>query len=180
MHNLPNYKPPEEIWQKIEVQLNDDVLKKAITKLPTYEPKADLWNKIEADLAPKIIKFNAWKLASMAASIVLFAGIYLWYNTDSQEVKYSEQKIDENLLLNPTDDSQQQYDMIVAYCKEQSYVCENDEFRTLKTELEELNTASNQLKEVVGQYNTEPELIAQLTTIEQQKSEILRKMAAKI
>jgi cbb3-type cytochrome oxidase subunit 3 len=180
MYNLPEYEPSDDVWKNIESKLNNDVLQKAIGKLNTYEPDDEIWEQIESKLLPKVVKFHVWKWASIAASIVLIAGIYFIYNPDNQSITYSEQKIDENLLLNKTDDSQQQYEMIVAYCKQQTYVCENREFKALKTELEELNTASIQLKEAVGQYNTEPELIAQLTTIEQQKSDILRKMAAKI
>ncbi len=180
MYNLPEYEPKDDVWKNIEAKLNDHVLKKAIGKLASYEPKDELWEQIEVELAPKTIEFHAWKWVSIAACIALMVGVYFWYNTDNQPLIYSEQKIDENLLLNPSDDSQQQYEMIVAYCKQQTYVCENTEFKALKTELEELNTASIQLKEAVGQYNTEPELMAQLTTIEQQKSEILRKMAAQI
>jgi hypothetical protein len=180
MHNLPSYEPSEQVWQNIEAKLNDDTLQKTIKNLPQYEPNDDSWNQIEGGLETKVIRFQTWKWVSMAASVALVFGFYFWYNADNQQVKYSEQKIDENLLLNTVDDSQKQYEMIVAYCKEQTYVCENTEFKSLKTELDELNTASNQLKEAVGKYNTEPELIAQLTNIEQQKSEILRKMASKI
>lgn len=180
MYNLPEYEPTDEVWKNIESKLNDDVLQRAVGKLNIYEPNNDVWSRIEAELPTKIVKFTAWKVASIAASIVLIFGVFFIYSVDNQKVSYSEQKIDENLLLNKTDDSQRQYEMIVAYCKQQTYVCENKEFKALKTELEELNIASNRLREAVGMYNTEPELMAQLTTIEQQKSELLRKMAAKI
>ncbi len=180
MYNLPEYEPTDDVWKSIESKLNDEVLQKSISRLNTYEPKADLWNEIERNLTPKIIKFRAWWWVSAAASVALITGIIFWYNTDNQQFTYSEQQIDKNLLLSPADDSQRQYEMIVAYCKQQNYVCENTEFKTLKTELEELNAASVQLKSAVGQYNTEPELITQLTNIEVQKSDIIRKMAAKI
>ncbi len=180
MNILPEYEPSDDVWNGIESKLNDDVLQKSISKLNIYEPKVDLWNEIERNLTPKVIKFRAWRWVSVAASVAVITGIIFWYNTDNQSITFAEQKLDENLLLNPADDSQPQYEMIVAYCKQQTYVCENTEFKALKTELEELNTASNQLKKVVGQYNTDPELITQLTNIEVQKSDILRKMAAKI
>ena len=177
---LPEYEPNDEVWKSIESKLNDAVLQESVGRLNTYEPKADLWDGIERNLAPKVIRFRAWRWASLAASVALLAGVLFWYNTNNESLTYSEQKLDKNLLLNPADDSQPQYEMIVAYCKQRNYVCENPEFKTLKTELEELNVASTRLQAAVGQYNTEPELIAQLTNIEVQKSDILRKMTAKI
>lgn len=180
MYQLPEYEPSEEVWNKIVSKLSEGALQNALEKLPNYEPNEAVWSKIDDKLSPKTIKFSAWKWVSAAASAVIIMSISYWLKTDKQQIRYSEERIDKDLLLNPVDDSQQQYEMIVAYCKQQTYVCQNPEFVSLKTELEELNSASKQLKEAVGQYNTEPELIAQLTNIEQQKSEIIRKMAAKI
>ncbi|MDZ7934026.1 MAG: hypothetical protein U5M51_03435 [Emticicia sp.] len=180
MYNLPEYEPSEEVWNKINSKLHESALQNALEKLPIYEPDDTVWNKIDNKLSPKTIKFSAWRWASVAASIAIVLGFSYWLSTDKQQIRYSEERIDKDLLLNPIDDSQQQYEMIVAYCKQQTYVCENPEFVSLKTELEELNSASKQLQEAVGQYNTEPQLMAQLSSIEQQKSEIIRKMAAKI
>lgn len=180
MYNLPEYEPSEEVWNKIASKLSEGALQNALQKLPSYEPNEAVWSQIDEKLSPKTIKFSAWKWVSVAASVAIILGFSYWLSTDKQQIKYSEERIDKDLLLNPVDDSQQQYEMIVAYCKQQTYVCQNPEFVSLKTELEELNSASKQLKEAVGRYNTEPELIAQLTNIEQQKSEIIRKMAAKI
>lgn len=180
MYNLPEYEPNEEVWNNIVSKLSEGALQNALEKLPSYEPTDAVWNQIDDKLSPKIIKFSAWKWVSVAASVAIIMGIFYWLSTDKQQIRYSEERIDKDLLLNPVDDSQQQYEMIVAYCKQQTYVCQNPEFVSLKTELEELNSASKQLKEAVGQYNTEPELMAQLTSIEQQKSEIIRKMAAQI
>lgn len=180
MYNLPEYEPSEEVWNNISSKLNEGALQNALEKLSSYEPNDAVWSKIDDKLSPKTITFSAWKWVSVAASVAIIMGVFYWLSTDKQQIRYSEERIDKDLLLNPVDDSQQQYEMIVAYCKQQTYVCQNPEFVSLKTELEELNSASKQLKEAVGQYNTEPELMAQLTSIEQQKSEIIRKMAAQI
>ncbi len=179
---LPEYDPSDEVWQHIEAKLNDDVLQKAIGQLPQYEPKEELWNQIEEQLKPKtkIIKFTAWQWVAVAASVAVLIGAFFIYLPDNQPISYSEEQIDKNLQLNPHDDSNKQYEQIVAYCKEQTYVCENPEFKSMKTELDELQNASYQLKDAMGTYNTDPELMTQFTEIEQQKTELLRKMAAKI
>lgn len=180
MYQLPEYEPSNEVWKKIEAGLNQDVLQKAIDQLPEYEPIEETWSGINQGLNLHKPKLVIWKWASLAASVLLIAGLVLYKPWESSNISYSQEKLDKQLLLSPTDDSQKQYEMIVAYCKEQTYVCQNPEFKELKTELEELNLASIELKEAVGAYNTEPELMAQLSTIEQQKADVIRKMAMKI
>jgi hypothetical protein len=180
MYQLPEYEPSDELWKKIEAGLNQDVLQKAIGQLPEFEPSEEVWSAINQGLNLRKPKISIWKWASVAASVLLIAGIVLYKPWDGSDISYSQEKLDKQLLLSPTDDSQKQYDMIVAYCKEQNYVCQNPEFKELKTELEELNLASVHLKEAVGAYNTEPELMSQLTVIEQQKADIIRKMTMKI
>ncbi|MBA4853125.1 hypothetical protein [Emticicia sp. BO119] len=181
MFQLPEYEPSDEVWKRIEAGLNNDFMQKAISQLPEYEPDEEIWSNINRELNQKKPKLIVWKWASIAASVLLIAGILIytkpWNTTD---ISYSQEKIEKQLLLSSTDDSQKQYEMIMAYCKEQTYVCQNPEFKELKSELEDLNDASIQLKEAVGNYNTEPELMAQLSTIEQQKADVIRKMAMKI
>jgi hypothetical protein len=178
--NLPEYSPSNEIWHQIEAKLNDEILQKSIERMPVYEPEEKVWQEIEQQLSPKIIGFKPLKRASVAAVLVLFFGFYFLYNFDNQALVYSEENIDQSVLLNPADDSDKQYEQIIAFCKTQTYVCENPDFKTLKTELDELQIASNRLKEAIGQYNTEAQLTEQLTDLEQQKTIILRKMALKI
>lgn len=180
MYQLPEYEPSDEVWKKIEAGLNQDVLQKAIGQLPEFEPTEEIWSAINQELNLQKPKLIIWKWASVAASILLIAEILLYRPWNKPEISYSQEKLDKQLLLSPGDDSQKQYEMIVAYCKQETYVCQNREFKELKSELEELNSASVQLKEAVGTYNTEPELMAQLSTIEQQKADIIRKMAMKI
>jgi hypothetical protein len=178
---LPEYEPSDKIWQNIEAKLNEDALQKALKTMPQYEPNESVWNQIEQGLTPKpSLKLNTWRWMTAAASVVVLLSFYLWYSIDNQRVRYSVEQIDNDLLLNPSDDNDRQYQQIVAYCQQQTYVCENPEFKTLKTELDELHSASQKLKEAMGQYNTEPELMSQLADVEQQKTEVLKKMAAKI
>lgn len=173
-YNLPEYEPSENVWQNIEAKLNAD----AFQKLSTYEPSEMIWYQIEEELEPKPTKMLVLRWISVAATVAIIAGFYFWMQPTNEKIVFSEQTIDKNLLLNPADDSQKQFDMIMAYCKTETLACENPSFKSLKTELEELNMASIQLKSAIGKYNTEPELMAQLTVIEQQKTEIMKQMAA--
>lgn len=180
MYQLPEYEPSDDVWKKIEASLNDDVMQKAISQLRNYEPTEVVWTGINRGLNQQTPKLINWRWVAVAASVLLIAGVWLYKQRDTPNISFSEEKLDKQLLFSSTDNSQKQYEMIVAYCKQQTYVCQNPEFKELKSELEELNSASIQLKEAVGEYNTEPELMAQLSAIEQQKASIIRKMAMNI
>lgn len=180
MYQLPEYEPSDEVWKKIEAGLNENAMQKAISHLKTYEPTEDVWTGISQELNTQKTKLIGWQWLAVAASVLLIAGTWLFKQKDTPSISFSEEKLDMQLLFSSTDNSQKQYEMIVAYCKQQTYVCQNREFKELKSELEELNSASIQLKDAVGEYNTEPELMAQLTAIEQQKASVIRKMAMKI
>jgi len=180
MYQLPEYEPSNEVWKKIEAGLNEDAMQKSISQLKTYEPTEDVWTGIRQELNTQKTKLIGWQWLAVAASVLLIAGTWLFKQKDTPSISFSEEKLDKQLLFSATDNSQKQYEMIVDYCKQQTYVCQNPEFKELKSELEELNSASIQLKDAVGEYNTEPELMAQLTAIEQQKASVIRKMAMKI
>jgi hypothetical protein len=180
MHQLPEYEPSDEVWKKIEAGLSQDTMNKIISQLPMHEPEEETWTHINEQLSNQEPVRIGWRWISIAASVLLIAGIAIYKQIEGPEIRYSQEKLDKQLLISPGDDSQKQYEMIAAYCKEQAFVCQNPEFRELKSELEDLNSASMQLKEAVGNYNTEPELMAQLSAIEQQKADVIRKMAMKI
>jgi hypothetical protein len=182
-YQLPEYEPSDNIWNNIEAKLNDDILQKAIQQMPEYEPQPMVWESIEAQLyQKKTVKLFSFKSMSIAASVLLILGIglYVFKNRENVAIQYSEQAMNSDLLIQSSDDSSADYEMITAFCREQNYVCENPEFKNLKTELDELQTASVELKEAMGQYNTDADLMAQLADIEHQKSEILKKMADQI
>ncbi|MCP9770197.1 hypothetical protein EGI22_20015 [Lacihabitans sp. LS3-19] len=173
--NLPEYEPSDKIWQNIEAKLNEDALRQALKSLPEYEPKDELWQKVSSKLNKSNFGYVKWVAA---ASIIIFISVY--FSQKNNEIKYTKQQIEPELLLSENDLSEYGYEEIMKICNEDKIVCEKPEFKALETELEELNTASTELKEAIGKYNTEPELITQLAQIENQKSDIIRKMAAQI
>jgi hypothetical protein len=78
------------------------------------------------------------------------------------------------------DEDEDAFDMVLAFCKTENIVCELPEFVTLKSELEELNNAREELKQALDHYGADAELVAQLTRIEHDRSDVLKKLIAKI
>lgn len=180
MYNLPEHEPSDELWNNIEAKLNEYTWQKVLQELPQYEPQAESWEQIEAKISHKTISLLTWKWAVVAAIFVLTIGLWWVRMFEGQSIRYSEEIVSKQLLLQESDNSDADYERIMAYCKQQTYVCESPEFAALKSELTTLQEASIELKAAIGKYNTEPALIAQLAEIEQQKSEIVRKMTSKI
>lgn len=173
--NLPEYEPSDNVWLKIEAKLNQDSFQQVVKNLPEYEPEEEVWVNISSQLNNAKSSPIKW---AVAASIIV--GFALYFSLKNNEVTYTKQEIVPDLLLTENDKSQYGYEEIKKICNEDRIVCEKPEFKELETELEELNTASIELKMAIGKYNTEPELITQLAEIENQKSDIIRKMVAQI
>jgi hypothetical protein len=193
IRKLKTYEPDEEVWQKIEANLLENALQIALEKLQIYEPSEEIWANIESEIShkkPTFIISKTWKRAAVAASIAIIFGVYKLYLLDNlpvgrhgqlvTNISYSTEKLDSRLLLNPNDDAEKQYSMIKEICERKTFVCETPKFSSLKTELEELSLASNELKNAIGNYNTDAKLVKQLTEIEQERASILRKMVSQI
>ncbi len=172
---LPEYEPSDSVWQKIEAQLNQDSFLQVVKNLPKYEPEEKVWANISSKLNKSKSDSIQW---AVAASIII--GFAIYFSLKNNEVTYTKQEIAPDLLLTENDKSQYGYEEIKKICNVDKIVCEKPEFKALESELEELNSASIELKTAIGAYNTEPELITQLAEIENQKSDIIRKMVAQI
>ncbi len=174
-NNLAEYEPSDNVWQQIEAKLNEESYQRALRELPEYEPNDDIYIVISRKLNKSKIGYTKW---IAAASIVLVFGLY--FSLKNKGITYTKQVLNPDLVLTEKDNSQYGYQEIKKICNENKIICKKPEFKVLETELEDLNTASLELKEAIGKYNTEPELIAQLAMIENQKADIISKMAAQI
>ena len=74
----------------------------------------------------------------------------------------------------------QQYHLLKTYCETETLVCKSTEYKSLQQEYERLSSASEQLVQAIGDYNTEPALLRQYNEIERQKTDILNAMAKMI
>lgn len=178
---LSQYSPPESVWENIEQGLNEAPLQEALRTLPTYEPPVQVWFDIAAQL-PNPQK--RWPQFAAAAAVVLAVctGAYfiLHRKVEKATISYSQEKLNPKTAVTANETIDRQYAHLQALCEERITVCEKPEFKTLKQELDNLTAASNQLKEALGPYNTDAALSAQLSEIEQERADILRKLNERI
>jgi len=193
IQKLPQYEPESLVWLSIDAELEvlekEDHLQNAINELPAYSPADSLWESIDAELEGDIKKAGrvVWlKRISTAAAVIAFliVGNAIFNQSTNLEnitISYSQEIVEDgDLLKEDWDDDNDAFEMVLAFCKTENIVCELPEFVVLKTELEDLNTAREEVKEALDHYGTDAELIAQLTRIEHDRSDVLKQMISKI
>ncbi len=192
--SLPEFEPPLAIWDYIEDNLTNDFsdarLREKLQTLPSYDPPELVWEGIDAglDKQPKfgagVIQFNNWRrIASIAATltILLFAGWWL-INAESNDnsLAYSTEVLNEDLFKQDWDDDEGAFDELMQLCKIKIATCKEPEFQRLQEELDELNNAKIALKNALGKFGTDPNLISQIRDLELERTEKMKKMIEKL
>lgn len=177
IRRFPAYEPGDEVWSGINENLLTRPLRQALSEMPAYEPDDKLWELIDR----KNVQQRRWKWVYAAAVLALAAGIsWLMLPVGTHRVAYSQETVDERLQMDADIKTDQQYRMLKTYCETETLVCNSTEYRSLQREYERLSSASEQLVQAIGDYNTEPELLRQYNEIERQKTDILNAMAKMI
>ena len=189
---LPEYIPPVAVWAGLEEALDADAaLAGDIPNLPVYEPPAAIWTQIEAGLEterrPVGKTIAMWplarRLAAVAAALaLLLAGWWYWRpaTTSGAIVSVHQEVVDNRLLAANTEAEDDAFGMVQELCRTEMPLCDQPEFRSLKTELDELTQAKTELKAALGNFGDDPELHAQLARIERERSDVLRQMMSMI
>lgn len=201
---LPEYAPPAAVWEALDEALElESVLVKNIDRLPVYAPPSEIWTQIEAALPQAAIANSrkssdaiaggnraghrrllapaVWRYAA-ALALLLTAWWFFGPNTQTETptIVTTQESVDEQLLGANAEGEDEAFQLVQELCRTQTPVCEQPEFKTLKTELEELTDAKTELREALGSYGDDPELHAQLARIERERSELLRQMMSMI
>jgi 6-pyruvoyl-tetrahydropterin synthase len=189
LKNLSTYEPPHKVWEAIESRL-------PLLEMPLYEPPMDIWNSIENQLVepenrpfpinnyPFILRGvkNIYWLA-LAASIALFIAVSmtLYFNKKQEiTVAITTETLDNKLLNQDWQEADKDFALVEEFCKTVVQPCEEPEFKNLKNELEELNKAREDLKNALNTYNSDADMVAQLSKLENERSDILKKMIDKM
>ena len=176
---LNSYEPEERIWLHIDQRLNEIPLQHAVQKMQEYEPDESVWENIENKTIPQKKRKIWWYAAAMIFTI---SGLAIWtsINKEATSVSFSQESIDSRLQIDKEPATDNQYEQLISYCESETLVCNSMDFKRLKQEYEELRSASSKVKQAMGNYNTEPELMRQFSMLERGKAEVLNEMAKMI
>jgi hypothetical protein len=177
IRRFPSYEPEDEVWDAILTELQAAPLRQALARMHGYEPDDKLWDLIER----KNVRKGRVKWWYAAAAALLLTGLawFMWPR-QAPRIAYSQEVVDQRLQVEGTLKTDQQYQVLKAYCETETLVCNSPQYKTLQEEYVRLSSASGQLQQAIGSFNTEPELLRQYNDIERQKADILNAMAKMI
>lgn len=193
--SLPEHEPNDAIWDYIQDDLvhefGDARLREKLQTLPSYDPPEMVWNHINSNLdgkpqsAARVISFSNWRrVSAIAASfaILMFSGWWI-LNTDTNTndgLAYSTEEIDTELFKQDWDDDEGAFEELMQLCKIKLATCQEPDFQKLQAELDELNDAKIALKNALGKFGTDPNLIAQIKDLELERTDKMKKMIDKL
>ena len=187
LDGLPTYRAPAGGFEAIRQRVDPEAaLHRAVADLPTYEPPPRVWQQIAAQLragrrGARVRRLAIRSAVAAAAAVLLLVLIDPFGSGKATElagtITYSTEVLDAPIdLMAGIDEDQEAYEEILAICTAHPFSCERDHFKALRSELEELNLAHEELRAALDDFGTEPELIAQLSDLERERSGILREM----
>jgi hypothetical protein len=194
LKNLPTYQPPETVWEAIETRL-------PLLEMRTYEPPVDVWQSIENQLitSEKVpFRLKIWStatsrtpsglrgpskrliwLAAASFALLMTASFALFYNLNKNteaNLVVTTEVVDNQLIQQNWTETDKDFALVEAFCETALPKCEEPEFKSLKTELDDLNKAREDLKNVLSAFNSDPEIVAQLSKLENVRSDVLKKI----
>jgi len=179
---LPEYslKKPD-IWIKIENRLNETDLDKYYLTLPVYKAPDNLWEKVEKELNKKRkLKQNYFfrlmiRISAAAVLILLVGyGILRW---DRAKVKIEELQSNsktEIFKMDNTDDSGIESIYNPALCQSNPQICSTDLFKSLDKELNDIKVEIEALKPMIK--GNDPQIMKYYYRLVNERVEIEKRM----
>ncbi len=190
VQRLPEYGPPAALWDALEEALEaEEMLIESAHSLPQYEPPAQVWQNLEETLAENpvsrpVLRVTIFRqlMAAAAVGLILLSAWWLFKtdNFGAEQVVVSEEKLDEQIRASVQEEEDAAFELVQTLCQSRAPVCQQPEFKTLKSELDELTQAKESLRQALGQYGDDAGLAAQLVRIERERSGLLRQMMSMI
>jgi len=183
---LPTHEPDPTTWARLDAQLTADVaLARALPTLPAHEPDEELWAAITARLddvaatpvvsptPPAAVERRLWPARTVRRAVAVAASLLLllsaWWQlrpvapmpAAAQETLTFGEEAGMPAIATPVPDplEAQGLSFIDARCSAQPAVCQSGEFRTLRTQLQELETQEIQLRQAARRFGASPELL---------------------
>ena len=180
---LPQYDPPGRVWSALDQEAS---LRETIDRLPTYEPSEMVWETIEEQLPGTvktgITRFIYWRPLMAAASVLLLVWVgWNRWNAETNErisTHYHTEVRDETLLDEDWNTAERMFVEVVQEVEAKSFLAMNSTIRELRSELQTLNAAKTEVEAAMERLGRDAAMIRQLASIEQQRSDVLKRMAA--
>lgn len=189
---LPGHQPPASVWDGLAAALDADEAAAQqpapIRRLPQHEPPPAIWANIEQALENdraaqqrraewRVFRGPA-RLAAAAAILLALVGVafFVRQQTGGEQLSVRQEQVDEHLLEVVREAENPAFDLVQDLCRERQPVCQQPDFKRLKTELDELTAAKKELKNALGNFGDDPTLVAEMVKIERDRSRILEQM----
>jgi hypothetical protein len=180
---MSEYQPPGELWHDLEELLDfEQKLEAPLQEMPLLTPPATVWTglaeRVEQapELKPKSQFHPAWKWLIGALLLAFFIG---WRMLKPKPtLAHRTEVVDDDLIMVSRRADDPSYNIVETLCQEALPVCEEPQFKQLKAELDDLTHAHSELKNALGDFADDPEMIAQLIEIEHIRYQILQQLIA--
>lgn len=175
LSKLPKHKPPDSIWDAIEQRLP---LQESLHSLPTHTPTDHVWQTIDQKLESK--NQLTWRrYIAVAATILFFLSspfAYIMLSAEEPTFQYSQEDINVKLLETDWSTTEAAAAQIHSFCEAQRIACSSRMFKELEKELTTLDDAKTELETAMQLVGKNTDLIAQMTSIELERSTVLKEM----
>lgn len=202
LNNLPTHEPEPATWSRIEAQLAADVaLACAVPTLPMHEPDNDLWATVAARLdaadavpapaTPAVVR-PLWPARAVRRALAVAASLLLllsaWWQlrpaalvpvVARETLTFSEEDGAGPLPAPaPAADPLERQGLLFidAHCSSLPAVCQSGKFRTLRTQLTELEAQEAQLCRDAGRFGASPELLREQARLITLKATVTREL----
>ena len=185
LRSLPEYQAQPRLWQAIASELEfrekEAALQRALRRLPAYEPPPSVWEGVLVELKPRRIRPLYYWTAAAALALALFAGTRAYQLIQKPDVRYLAQT--EAAVTTPFSTEIPEQDESAILEVGQAFASYHQQYRDPQGEeligsLKELDAASQELRKVLQTYGFDEQLAQELTRVELQRNQVIRKMAA--
>ncbi len=208
LREMPNYTPPSALWDELAIQIADtpELKPKSSTRpafkwlamvlllaLVSYIGFGIKQSKKQAPVETQMAPTEAPKQLKANEPIAQIAPAQKQTATKPSKDKnrtnrsnpqpkrtHRTEVVDDVLIMACQQSDDSHYSIIESLCQEALPVCEEPQFKKLKAELDELTRAHDELKNALGNYADEAELVAQLVEIERSRNQILQQLITMI
>jgi len=172
--NLPQYSPPDELWNNIDSQLNSNAHSK---KFPIHIPNNEIWNEIEIKLPKRTIRYQILVRYGIAAS-VLIAGLFIFFHINTSQTKpiLLVEKVVVEVKPELVFNNKSIYEKLAVLCERELNKCDTETFKIKEKSLQEIQVAILEIEEMLSKFPNDNQLVAQNNYFRKQEADALREL----